>query len=316
MLDRVVSYVWFAAQALTVCLVVLLALVSRSYAESEDLSVAQNNKSLVSNVGSRPSLTTDTQQRTTLRLPVPDPNAPAKPTLETVLHVANESYDQVREEITDYTCVLVRRERVDGRLGPHEFAYAKVRNRRVHNGEIITPFSIYLKFLKPKDVAGREVLYVEGANDNEMLVRRGGIRMSFVTTKINPLGELAMTGNRHPITEFGLENLLHRLIDSAKHDQASACDVQLLPEAKIDGRPTTGIVVTHQSQQVSPEYYQARIFLDKELRVPVHYESYDWPSKANGKPELAEQYTYTNLVLNPGLTDEDFSPDNPEYKVK
>ena len=125
-----------------------------------------------------------------------------------------------------------------------------------------------------------------------------------------------MTGNRYPITEFGIENLLFRLMESARQDSNAACDVRLLPEAKIDGRPTTGIVVTHQSRELGPDYYQARIFVDKELRVPTHYECYDWPRKANGKPELVEQYTYTKLVLNPGLTDEDFNPDNPQYHVK
>jgi hypothetical protein len=48
--------------------------------------------------------------------------------------------------------------------------------------------------------------------------------------------------------------------------------------------------------------------------VPVHYEAYDWPKQPGEPPVLLERYTYTDLKLNPGLTDADFDPKNPEYK--
>lgn len=254
--------------------------------------------------------------RTTRRIPVPEPPTSAAPDMSTVIRMAEDSYQRVRQQVSDYTCVLVRRERVDGRLGPHEFIYAKVRNRREANGQVVVPFSLYLKFLKPQDVAGREVLFVEGANDGQMVVRRGGKRFSFVTTHIDPQGDLAMTGNRYPITEFGIENLLYRLIETAQRDAGAECRVKLLPESKIDGHPTHGVIVTYASQEKYPDYREVRIFVDKELQLPIHYECYGWPAKGQNEPPLLEQYTYTKLVLNPGLTDEDFQEDNAEYHLK
>ena len=49
---------------------------------------------------------------------------------------------------------------------------------------------------------------------------------------------------------------------------------------------------------------------DDELQIPIRYESYDWPQKEGGQPVLLEEYTYTDLKVNVGLTDKDFDPDN------
>lgn len=260
-----------------------------------------------------------TSPQTTLKLPTPEPpqdrpvdDHPLRPVLRSAL----DSYKKVRAEVDDYTCVMVRRERVNGRLGPHEFIYAKVRHQRTDGERLVVPFSVYLKFLKPRSVVGREVLYVEGENDNQMFARRGGTRFAFVTTRLDPHGNLAMRGNRYAVTEFGIENLLYRLVESARRDLGSPCDVDYLAGAEVNKRPVTGIVVTHSTRDHGPDFYQARIFMDKDTNLPVHYEAYDWPEFEGQKPELMEQYTYTNLKVNVGLTDADFSEDNPQYRVK
>jgi hypothetical protein len=256
--------------------------------------------------------------QTVLKIPVPSTldDVPADHPLRPVIQFAAQGYAQIRREIRDYTCVLVRRERVEGRLRSPEFIFAKVRHRQFEGDQVVVPFSIYLKFLRPTSVAGREVLYVEGRNGGEMLARRGGTRFAFVTTRLHPDSDLAMRGNRYPVTEFGIENLVLRLLASARNDLDTKCRVDVLPDAKINDRPARGIVVTHRSPQDSPTFYQARIFVDKEFELPVHFESYDWSKSPDAEPELLEQYTYTQLQLNRGLTDSDFSEDNPQYRVK
>ena len=37
------------------------------------------------------------------------------------------------------------------------------------------PFSVYMKFLKPRAVAGREVIWVKGQNDNKLIAHEGGL---------------------------------------------------------------------------------------------------------------------------------------------
>ncbi len=75
-----------------------------------------------------------------------------------LLEWARESQRRVAEGIRDYTCVMVKRERVDGELRGRQAMFAKVRHRQMHEGEIITPLSIYLKFLAPADVRGTSPL--------------------------------------------------------------------------------------------------------------------------------------------------------------
>jgi hypothetical protein len=258
-------------------------------------------------------------KRTALKLPVADVARPAKPgshPLEPLIQTAVDTLKHIHSDVRDYSCLVVRQERVNGLLSPHEFIIAKVRNEQRENGRVVTPFSVYLKFAKPDRVKGREVLFVNGRNDGDMFARRGGTRFAFVTTRLKPTSELAMKDNRYPITEFGIENLVVRLLQAAKQDLATDCDVTYLKGAKISERPCRGIVVTHEKRPAEPRFHQVRIFIDDEHNVPIHYEAFDWPEQAGGEPQLMERYTYTKLKFNNGFTDWDFDPDNPDYKVK
>ncbi len=257
----------------------------------------------------------DAKPRTAFRVPTPEPGRQEHALMPLIRH-AETTYTELRRSVRDYSCIMVRRERVAGRLRAHEFIYAKVRHRRVSNGRITTPFSVYLKFAKPSRVKGREVLYVERQNDNRMFVRRGGNRFSFVTTQIDPESEIAMKENRYPITDFGIENLLRRLIIQARAELKAPCDVEYLTEAKINGRPVTGIIIRPQERNSDSGFYQARIFVDNELNLPIHYEAYAPPKEDGESPRLLEQYTYTKLKLNVGYADIDFDADNPSYQVK
>jgi hypothetical protein len=47
--------------------------------------------------------------------------------------------------------------------------------------------------------------------------------------------------------------------------------------------------------------------------IPLRYAAYDWPASAGKEPPLEEEYTYTNVEINVGLTAEDFNPKNRSY---
>lgn len=234
------------------------------------------------------------------------------------LELAATSYQHIRANIKDYSCIVVRRERVDGRLQQHEYMHVKVRHRRSRNGVDVIPFSLYLKFIAPREVEGREVLFVSGQNDGDMFVRKGGERFPFVTVQIKPESDVAMQDNRYPVTEFGFENLVRRLIDVAKEAIAlnADVDVQFFNEAKVDGRSCTGVKVTHTTYDPRLPFHSASVFMDNATRVPLHFESFDWPREQDGAPVLLEQYTYRDIKLNVGFNDEDFLSSNPEYQLR
>ncbi|MBL7043905.1 MAG: DUF1571 domain-containing protein [Pirellulaceae bacterium] len=232
-----------------------------------------------------------------------------------VLRLAFEGYQRMDGEINDYTCVLTKRERVDGYLRGQETMFVKVRHQQVENGRVVTPFSVYLRFLSPAKVKGREVLYVHGKNNGMLIVRNGGTRFAYITTALPPDSSAALQDNRYPITEIGVKNLTRRLIENGEDElQYKDVSVRTLPGAKINNRPCTMIQVSHPERREGLPYQFARIFVDDELRLAVRYSAYDWPKEDGEEPLLIEEYTYTHIKTNAGLADWDFDHRNEKYQ--
>lgn len=231
--------------------------------------------------------------------------------LAPVLRMAQEGYDRIGAEVKDYTCRIIRRERIDGRLRGYEFISAKIRHETPDQE---TPFSVYLHFDKPRQVAGREVLFLEGRNAGRMLVRRGGTRMAYVTTYLAPNSPLAMEESKYPVSDIGFQRLIARLIDVVKQDmQHDEVTVQFFEGAKIGDRECTRILVEHPVPREHFRFHRAVVFIDKERQIPLGYASYTWPEEPGGKPLLVEEYIYANVELNVGLTEEDFDRENKAY---
>ena len=235
--------------------------------------------------------------------------------LDPALRMAHETLELLENEIDDYTCTMIKRENINGKLHDPSQMFTKLRSRKVRNGQIVTPLSVYMKFSIPKSVAGREVIYVERTNNGKMIAHEGGFRGRFLPSVwLLPDSTLAMRGNKYPITEAGLETLIRRLIEKAERDrQHGECDVKFLKDTKINGRKCTCLQVIHPQRRPHFDFHLARVFLDDELKVPIRYASYDWPAQPGQAPPLIEEYTYVNLRLNVGLTDKDFDSRNPEY---
>jgi hypothetical protein len=227
--------------------------------------------------------------------------------LEPALDRAYKALNQIERDIKDYTCTLVKRERVDGKLTEPEYMFTKIRHQ---------PFSAYMYFLKPDQMAGREVIYVAGQNDGNLVAHEAkGLKALVGAVNLKPNSPMAMQGNRYPITEVGLLNLTKRLVEVGESDRKfGECEVQEYPNAKINNRTCTCIQVKHPLPRKNFRYHLARIYIDDELNIPIRFEAYDWPQQQGGQPLLLEEYTYVNVKLNAGLTDADFDPRNPNYK--
>ena len=249
-------------------------------------------------------------------------NAASLPTKEKTLHpldraldIARRGLNSCQETVNDYTALLVKRERVDGELGVHEYMSVKVRNRKVADGKIVQPLSVYLSFLKPATVKGREVIYVENQNEGNIVAHEGGFKGKFLpTVTIPPDGMLAMRGQRYPMTEIGIENLIEKLIErgeTARQYPDVQCEFR--KNARIKDRVCTVLQVTQPTKRPELEFYQAQIFIDDAINVPIRYIAYDWPATPDAPPQVIEEYNYLNLKLNVGLKDEDFNPRNPKY---
>ncbi len=212
---------------------------------------------------------------------------------------------KIAEAIQDYSATLVKRERHDGKLQETEYMFIKVRHK---------PLSVYVHFLKPDHLKGQEVIWVEGQNNGKMWGHGTGMRKVFGTVPLDPTGPIAMRGNRYPITEIGILNLVRRLVEEGEKDtHYGECEVKYFQGAKLNGRSCTCIQVVHPVPRKNFQFHIARIFVDDEYDLPVRFEAHDWPSSPGGPPELIEEYTYLNLKFNNNFTDADFDIRNPNY---
>ena len=242
--------------------------------------------------------------------PVPHPLVPA-------MQLAGESYVFLRDQVSDYSCAIVKQERIDGRLKPMEFLSAKVRHQRVVNGRQAQRASIYLRFLGPEDMADREVLWVEGTNGGKMVVRRGGTRFQYLTLELDPAGDAALQYSRYPTSESGMINMVRKLIDVGTADmQYGECEVQIFEDVKVDNRPCKCVQVIHPQRRSVFLFNIVRIFIDDEVPVPIRYEAYDWPASDSEPPPLIEEYTFRNIRLNVGFSDSEFQRNYSEYKFR
>lgn len=209
------------------------------------------------------------------------------------------------EAVKDYQCVLVKRDRIDDELSEPQYMEVKVRHQ---------PFSVYVKFLGPAEVKGREAIYVEGQNDGDILAHGTGVERVIGTVSLAPDSHLAMRGQRYPLTKIGVLNLTRELIAVGQHDvNYGECEVKYFRDAKVNDRVCTCMQFEHPLPRREFRFHIARIYVDDELELPIRYEAYTWPAKQGGEPVLDEEYTYLKLKTNVGLTDHDFDPRNPGY---
>jgi hypothetical protein len=234
-------------------------------------------------------------------------------TMQDLLKIATQREKEIRETVKDYTCVIVKRERIDGKLQEDRFIEAKVRPAAERGGRT-TPLSVRLQFGAPADVAGRTIIYVEGENDGKMIVRRGGDRLSNVTVKVDPESEIARNETLMHIEHLGLDGMVSEIIAQIRRDieadpSGTNTQLKIRRNASINNRPCTAVEIIHPQRETGLLYHHAQFFVDNEYHLPVRVAAYDWPASDGEKPQLLGEFTYTKVKINVGLSDSEFDPE-------
>lgn len=206
--------------------------------------------------------------------------------------------------IQDYEAVFTKRELIQGKLT------TQVMQMRLRE----QPFSVYLRF--GGDFEGREILFVQGQNNNQLIAHEGsGFASLAGTMTLDPKGEMAMGENHYPITHIGMRNLITQVLDQWEiESKYGEVDVKYFPQAKLGDRSCEVIECSHPQPRREFRFHVCRVFLDKELKLPVRVENYGFPTPGNQNPPLHEEYTYSNIKVNVGLQSADFDRKNPKYK--
>ncbi|GIW80215.1 MAG: hypothetical protein KatS3mg105_2022 [Gemmatales bacterium] len=212
-----------------------------------------------------------------------------------LLAEAGRSYQNVR----DYTCRLIKQERINGKLQPLNLINLKMRTQ---------PFSVSMQWVAPKHMAGQEVVYVDGWYDGMMRVHPAGMLRFVNFVSVHPDDPRTKSESRHNIREAGIGHLIshfHRRWTTERQLQRTQVRIA---DYNYANRTCTRVETIHKDSAggLIPDHRNV-VYFDKQTRLPIRVECYDWP-KRGGTPggELLETYSYVDLQFNVGLRDDIF----------
>lgn len=260
------------------------------------------NCSLTSPNGNSPR--TVAQERTPRVRPVTQSNViPTDHPLLPALKLAKASRERLKD-VKDFQCRFSKRDLVNGKIHAHS-TQVKYREK---------PMSVYMRFDNPS--RGREVIFVEGQNNGKLLVHEPGLLGFVGPIALRPDSPRAMSESRHPITEFGLKNLVNGAIaqwEAEAQFAASETKAKFYPKAKLGNTECQIIETWHPVRRRQFPFFMTRLYIDNKTQFPVRMEQYGFPQKANQAPPLIEEYTFFQIQTNRGFGDRDFDPKNPNY---
>ena len=213
------------------------------------------------------------------------------------------------KNVKDYTAVFTKTELVHGRLLTQTMDMKFRQN----------PFSVYFHG-HSKRTAGREVIFVAGQNNGKLIVHEVGLKSIVGTMTLSPEDPKVMDTNRYPITEVGIAKIIESAMDIWKNEKTTLdpanIEVRICHGVQVGAMECDAVEVAHHQQQPGLIYQVGRVYVDTHSKLPVQAELYGWPATPGDEPPLLEQYTYTNIKTNVGLTSADFDPRNREYRFE
>lgn len=213
-----------------------------------------------------------------------------------LIHQAQEAY----KTVNDYTCLFVKRERLRGQLGSDNLIQMQVRTQ---------PYSVSMRWLKPKDLTGLEVCFVEGKNNGMLRARSQGLLGVVGYVSMEPTDPRALENNRHAITESGIGNLINVYAKRWELENKLNKTIVHVGEYMYDNRRCTRVETMHPDNSGKEfQYYRSVVYFDQASNLPIRAENYDWP-RPGGDPQgaLLESYSFAGLKLNVGVNPAVFS---------
>ncbi len=221
--------------------------------------------------------------------------------LDPVIRVVSKSLAKI-EQIPAYEATFIKNELVGNRMVAQKMRM-KFRRR---------PFSVYFYFYG--DQEGREVIYVEGKNKGKLLAHETGLAGLVGTLELAPGDTMAMSENRYPITEAGIEKLLSNALKQLKEGTKYAeSDVKYYKNAKLAKMTCNVIEISHPEPRQQFPFHMTRLWIDRESGIAVRLQQFAFPAREGIKPPIVEDYAFTDIRTGIELTDRDFDENNPDY---
>lgn len=217
---------------------------------------------------------------------------------ETALKIAALSQQRLAQ-VRDYSCTMIKQERMGRSLQPNHIIDLKVRHR---------PFSVNMLWQAPSSLEGQEVCYVQGKHNGKMRARGTGLLKALGFVTLDPNDARAKKHSNHTITEAGIANLLAQFIHSWKLQARYKKAEVKIGEYRFNNRKVVRVETIHQAKiQGVQENYRNVFYFDRQTWLPTRVERYDWPRQGGPKGgDLFEVYSYLNMKVNVNLPDSTF----------
>jgi Protein of unknown function (DUF1571) len=253
---------------------------------------------LVIGIGLSASLAIPAQQPGLPQPPAGSTSGQANP-LDEPINWLMEARNNYTKGVRNYTCTLIKRERVRGVLQDQNIILFTSK---------VEPFSVYMKWLAPHKFAGQEVAYVKDRNRDMMRVKAKGIvGLGAGFVNIDPQDRRVMEHSRHTIREAGLGHMIEENLKNMQIARGINKTTVQTAEYTFDKRPCLRIETINREQNQQLYCYRSVLYLEKESKLPMRLENYLWPSPGAQAGELLEEFSYADLRFNIDLRDDLFN---------
>lgn len=206
------------------------------------------------------------------------------------------------KEMSGYECTFSKKEVVGNELITQTMKM-KVRHE---------PFSVYMFFMEPSK--GREVIFVEGKNDNKLQVHETGLAALIGTLSLAPEDSRVMAENRYPITRAGLKKMLESIVLQWEEETKYAeTEVKYFEDAKVGDSKCRVIESSHPQPRKQFKFHLTRLWIDEKSGLAVRVQQFGFPKKKDAKAPMLEDYAFTEIKPEVRLSDRDFDVNNPSY---
>lgn len=218
------------------------------------------------------------------------------------------------ESLKDYTAHFNKEERIDGDLKAPQTIALKVQHA--------PHFAVYMNWQNGE--RGRQVLFSEAYEDGCMVVKFGGMKRFLPAVRVDPHSSLAKAESRYPITQAGVLGMIRQIQQHRQSDLKRGHGVNCvrLPDQEFDGRPCYRFLIKYEDRKFSEVYRKSIMLIDAERHIPLTVTNFTWATDADGLSEqeldqatLIENYSFTNFATSANLVAQDFSRENPSYRM-
>lgn len=198
--------------------------------------------------------------------------------------------------VNSYTAILVKGEPKAGKNNAEQKIFVKFKK----------PFKVYMKWTGDR-YAGREVLYVEGENNDKLFAKPDGF-LGAILKMVKLPSTHRSDGSKHTVRDVGIGKLVESILDVTLKAKANN-DLRLVCHGVVarNGRMVYEIERFLPQEKDCYEYKRVVLYIDTATRLPLEAYAYDKEGK------LSEFCSYKILKLNPKIADAEFKVDNKEY---